>query len=215
MSLKAPVSGSGPRKLPKVGMQHGRCVVVLDLGTHIPPRFPLTDDGKQNWQHLVQIQFELDELMDFNGEKVPMMATKRYTLSSGKKANLRKDLESWYGRKFSDEELKKAGGFDVEKLLGRPALLNIQHSDDGQYANIIAVNPPMSGAAVAPQHYPNRFFDLSKPDPDVWAQISNGTREFISKCKEVVEGKVTLPKLAAKPVPENASEPVSDESAPF
>lgn len=198
MSLKAPVGGTFERELPEPGMMRARCVVVYDLGTHINPKFPVNDKGKPNKQHLIQIQWELDQMMEFEGEKKPMMSTKRYTLSSNAKANLRGDLESWYGKKFSDEDLEKAGGFDVQKLLGRAALLNLQHSEDGKYANVVSVNPPIKtkdGDGAAPQFYPSRFFELGNPDVDVWAQMSQKTRQFISESEEVKSGQVVLPKV--------------------
>jgi len=206
MSLKATNSGGFEAyELPPAGMMHARCVVVYDLGTHLDKNFPKDDKGRDNFRHLVQVQWELDHTMIFDGEKVPMMATKRYRLSSNEKATLRKDLESWYGKKFDDKELEKAGGFDMEKILGRPALLNIQHSPDGKYANVIGVNPVMKGVEVPPQHYPSRFFELGKPDADVWAQMSRNTRAFISDCEEVKKGQVTLPTVAEKPKTEAAS----------
>jgi hypothetical protein len=141
--------------------------------------------------------------MEFNGEQVPMMISQQYTLSAGKKANLRKDLESWYGKEFNDDDLEKAGGFDLKKLLGKAALLNLKHSRDGKYANVVSVNPPM--AEVAPQHYPSLWFALGKPDPDVWAQLGKKTREKIEKCEEVKKGQVTLPTVTEKPKTESAS----------
>ena len=198
MSLKAPITGSVDRPIPDSGMQRARCVAILDLGTHIDPKFPLDDKGRPNKRHIVQIQWELDQLMEYEGEKKPMMATKRYTLSAHAKSNLRKDLESWYGKKFKDDELESAGGFDLEKLLGRPALLNLSHSEDGKYANIETINPPIKGSEAAAQFYPSRFFELGNPGADVWATLSEKTRKFIAESEEVKSGQVTLPVLGAK-----------------
>lgn len=199
MSLKAPVGGGDfERELPPAGMMHARCVVVLDLGTHTDPKFLNDKTGKPVRAHKVQLQFELDATTEYEGEKVPMMATMRLTLSSNEKSALRKHLESWYGKKFSNEELDAAGGFDVEKLLGRPALLNLTHSKDGKYANITSINPPMRGVEVAPQHYPSRLFSLSDPSSEVWQTLSSKTREFIAESEEVTSGQVTLPLYIAK-----------------
>jgi hypothetical protein len=165
---------------------------VIDLGTHIDERFK-NDKGEPSRKHKIQIQWELPgSMMEYKGEQKPMMATKRYSLSVHEKASLRKDLESWYGKTFDDRELE-AKGFDVEKLLGRPALLNISHSEDGKYANIKSVNPPMKGVEQAPQLNASRLFDLDAPSAAVWATLSDKTREFISKCEEVKSGKAILP----------------------
>jgi hypothetical protein len=60
------------------------------------------------------------------------------------KARLRKDLESWRGRAFTDAELKN---FDLEVLIGANCLLNVvQSSKNGStYANVSAVMPIKKG----------------------------------------------------------------------
>ena len=68
-----------------------------------------------------------------------------YTLSLHERAALRKDLESWRGRKFTEMELD---GFDLEKLLGVNAQVAVTHDlgDDGTiYANVSTVVPPREG----------------------------------------------------------------------
>lgn len=214
--LKATTGGGGDRQIPEAGMNAARCVAVLDLGTHVDERFK-NDKGKASRRHLVQIQWELPgQMMTYEGESRPMMATKRYNLSVNEKATLRKDLESWYGKAFPDAELE-AKGFDVEKLLGRPALLNLTHSDDGKYANVKSVNPPMKGVEQAPQINQSRFFDLESPSPTVWATLSQKTRDFIQESEEVKTGKVTLPGDPGKQKPVESLLPVEDsqESGSF
>ena len=125
--LKAIAGGDFERQLPDAGMMRARCVAVIDLGTHTDKKF-LDKKGNPAKRHLVQIQFELDQMMEFDGEQRPMMATMRETLSLGEKANLRKHLENWRGKKFSDEDIK--AGFDLAKILGKPALVNIVHSEN-------------------------------------------------------------------------------------
>src|SRR4030095_12242369 len=78
-----------------------------------------------------------------------------YTLSLHERAALRKDLESWRGRKFTEQEL--SAGFDLERLIGVNAQINVTHdlSDDGSlYANVTTVVPPVKGAAkLVPEDY--------------------------------------------------------------
>jgi len=60
------------------------------------------------------------------------------------KSALRKDLESWRGKKFTrDEEM----GFDIERLIGVNCLLNITHNEVGDrtYANIVSIMPLAKG----------------------------------------------------------------------
>lgn len=53
-------------------------------------------------------------------------------------SNLRRFLEAWRGRKFTSEE---AGGFDIEKLVGVNALIQVgwNETDKKTYANIVSI----------------------------------------------------------------------------
>jgi hypothetical protein len=66
----------------------------------------------------------------------PMTVGAKYTLSLHEKAALRKLLQSWRGRAFTEAELKQ---FDVTTILGKPCLLSVSHAPKdggGVYANI-------------------------------------------------------------------------------
>lgn len=118
------------------GMQHAVCAKVCDIGTHEGEY-----EGRKNQRHQIVVIWELAETKtegQFAGE--PFQISKFYTLSLGKKANLRLDLESWRGKKFTDEELK---GFDVENLVGANCFLNIM--EDGDKFKIKAVTPLPKG----------------------------------------------------------------------
>jgi hypothetical protein len=70
----------------------------------------------------------------------PFIVQKRYTASLNEKATLRKELESWRGRPFTQEELD---AFDLDKLIGANCQLNIQHvTKEGKlYANVVSIVP--------------------------------------------------------------------------
>lgn len=119
------------------GVHQGVCCDVVDLG-----EVEVTYQNKTRKQHKIRIVWELDEVNEKNGKA--FQASRRYTASLDQKASLRKDLESWRGRPFTSEEL---AGFDLEKLLGANAMLNIVHTQrDGEtYANVQAVMPLHKG----------------------------------------------------------------------
>lgn len=115
------------------GIHVACCCDVVDLG--------LSDQGYGE-KHYVEVRFQLEDA-DETGRR--FMVRRRYTLSLGEKATLRKDLETWRGRKFSREEL---AGFDLERLIGVPAQVQVVHklSDQGKtFANISAVIPTGKG----------------------------------------------------------------------
>ncbi len=111
------------------GLVQASCVDVVDLG--MQPGM----NGEE--VHKCKFVFET-ALRDSKG--VPFRISTSffgYTVSLGKKANLRKDLERWRGRQFTSEEL---AGFDIDSVLGAPAMLNVVHvasKKNGKvYANI-------------------------------------------------------------------------------
>jgi len=116
------------------GLWPAVCVDVIDLGNQKTP-----------WgeAHKVEVRWMLEE-KDPKTQKA-FMLFKRYTLSLHEKANLRRELETWRGRKFTTEELE---GFDLEKLLGVNCQLQVIHNvkDEGDvYANVQAIVPPARG----------------------------------------------------------------------
>jgi hypothetical protein len=117
------------------GLHCAVCVDVEDLG--------LKDWGYGE-QEKIRISWQIEEISPENDK--PYLVHKSYTLSLNEKANLRKDLETWRGRKFSREELE---GFDLEVLLGVNCQLQLIHNmkDEGKtYANVQAVIPPGKNA---------------------------------------------------------------------
>lgn len=131
--------------LPEAGTTQAVCCAVWDLG--LQPSMFKNEDGSDKYQHKIIVAWEIEQKIDapdseYNGK--PYMLNKKYTLSLGEKANLRKDLESWRGKPFTQEELNK--GFDVEILYGINCLLGITHTPDKNdaakvYANVTAILP--------------------------------------------------------------------------
>lgn len=148
----------GSYEQPAAGMHHAVCARVYDLGDQ------LGFEGKT--QHQVVIMWELEERQskgDYSGKR--FLVTKKYTASLNEKAKLRKDLDSWRGRPFTEEE---AQGFDLEKLIGVNALLNIaatQTKAGKTFMAVASVNPPMKGAEkltveTVPDYTPKWITDL-------------------------------------------------------
>lgn len=124
-------AGSGTKFTPAPAGTHAAvCCDVRDLGV-----LAVEWQGQKKQQHKVLISWQIDEARD---DGKPFLVSRRYTLSLHEKAGLRKDLEAWRGRKFTEDELRR---FDVESILGKPCLLNVIHNDSGgdTYANVAGV----------------------------------------------------------------------------
>lgn len=137
MAIMARASGDGQTFTPApVGVHQAVCVDVVDLGL-----LDVTWQGVKKTQHKINVAWQIAEDRD---DGKPYLVFKRYTLSLSEKANLRKDLESWRGKKFTrDEEM----GFDIERLIGVNCLLNITHNEvkDKTYANVVSIMPLAKG----------------------------------------------------------------------
>lgn len=123
------------------GNYQGVCYSYVDLGTH---HVDFHYGGKHivGDYHKVLITWEIpDERIEItkNGEALdlPRVISKEYNLTLGKKANLRKDLESWRGRDFTEQELE---GWKLDGILGANAMINITHNDTGR-AKIAVIAP--------------------------------------------------------------------------
>ena len=100
--------------------------------------------GAYGAKHKVRLVWQLDQAAE-DGRRYEVARV--YTLSLHERATLRKDLESWRGREFTERELD---GFDLEKLLGVNAQIQVVQKlgDDGTiYANVATVIPPAKGVA--------------------------------------------------------------------
>jgi len=132
--------------LPEQGTVQGVCCGVWDLG--LQKSFY---NNKEKVQHKVVIAWEINQIIDvpdseYHGK--PYMLSKTYTLSLYENSNLRKDLESWRGKPFSEADVNN--GFDVAGLYGINCLIGVAHKTDEHdpskvYANISSILPPMKG----------------------------------------------------------------------
>lgn len=186
MALIATDNGSGDFRPVPQGVHLGRAFRVIDLGTQ-----PRTYQGKPNGSvRKVMLSWELygeaedgTPLLTEDGR--PLSVSKRYTLSLSEKATMRADLEAWRGRSFTEEEL---AGFDVSKLLGAPALVNVkQEQRDGKtYANVASISPvPKAMRATLPEPVnAPQIFDVTEPDMTLFETFSDRMKETIRGCAE-------------------------------
>lgn len=184
-SLIASDSGGGDFKRVPAGVFAARCWSMVDLGTQ-----RVEYQGDVKYQRKVQIGWELFG-EDENGEALvtddglPMVISKRYTLSLSPKSRLRPDLEAWRGRPFSDEEAK---GFDLHALIGAPCMINVTHTErNGKtYSNVASLTPipkALRDTLPADGNEP-RFYVISDRDNAVFQSFHEKLRETIMQSEE-------------------------------
>lgn len=188
MAFMAKDSGGGDFKRVPPGAYIGRCYSLIDLGTQLT-----TGQFGDKMQHKIRIAWELfgeDEngvplTVEVAGKEMPMTIHKSYTVSLHEKSGLRRDLASWRGKDFTDEEAK---GFDVSKLLGAYCMVNATQSEtNGKvYTNVAGLTPlpgALKNAKPAAVH-DNIMFDLDKPDMKVFATFHEKLQDAIKKSPE-------------------------------
>lgn len=149
--------------LPPQGNHVAICVRMIHVGTTETEYL-----GEKKKQNRVRLYFELShERATFkpeNGEE-NFMVSKEYTLSMHEKATLRKDLESWRGKAFTEAEAK---AFDITVLLGKACMVNIitktHEATKNQYAQIASISGLPKGMTMPDRV--NDLFEFSVSDFD-------------------------------------------------
>ena len=188
MGFIAKDSGGGNFKRVPAGAYIGRCYSLIDLGTQLT-----IGQYGEKMQHKLRIVWELfgeDELgqpltVDVDGEEMPMTISKSYTVSLHEKSSLRKDLQAWRGREFTDDEAK---AFDVSKLMGAYCMVNVTTSETNgkTYSNVAGLTP-LPGALKNVKPQPVHMlvsFDLDKPDMNVFASFHEKLQDAIKRSPE-------------------------------
>lgn len=179
--IKAPVSAGGDFEIAPEGVFLARCYKMVDIGTQ-------TETGQYGTKQNRKIYLYWELLADDDGEEVrmedgqPFSIFNSYKLSMHQKSNLRKHLDAWRGKKFTEEE---AADFDLTKLLGQACKLQITHSTskDGQktYANIEAI---MSTKKKVDGVNEISSFSIESPDMDVFNDLPQWLQEKIEDAPE-------------------------------
>jgi len=133
---------------------------LVPNGTHIATCFSMVHIGTIEQEYLgekrmankVRLSFEVPaEMRTYNGVELPMSIAKEYTLSMYEMSNLRKDLESWRGKPFTENE---ANSFDITKLLGVSCMISVMKKTSklgNPYAIISTISPLMKGTSAPEQ----------------------------------------------------------------
>jgi len=216
MGFIAKDSGGGNYKRVPSGAFIGRCYSLIDLGTQ-------RTDGQYGVkdQHKIQIGWELfgedDDgqplTVETDNGVMPMTIKKSYTVSLHEKAGLRRDLASWRGKDFTDEEAK---AFDVSKLLGQYCMVNVTVSENNgkTYSNVSGLTrlPSAFKDSKPDPVHANVSFDLDAPDMKLFATFHEKLQEAIRKAPEFkAHGHVASDSAQGMP----PYDTFDDESIPF
>jgi hypothetical protein len=194
------------------GMHLARCYRIVDLGTQ-KKEFK----GVAKLLHQITIYWEIHGTDD-DGKPLrmsdgrPFGVFQNYTLSWSSKANLRIDLQSWRGRPFTDEELRR---FDLKTVLGAWCMLNLIEStiNDGKtYVNVKGVTPVpalIKNNGLPEGVNPKEIFQLDKPDMAMFDKFHEKLKAKIMQSPEwqKLQGKTP----AQTPIPAPTGSGIDDD----
>ena len=193
-------SSSSYEKCPE-GNHVAACCSIVDLGTQFSEKY-------EKSQRKILIEWEISGETKEDG--TPFYIDQIYTFSMNEKAALRRDLESWRGVKFREEDF---GKFELSNVLGAGCMLNVVHAESGDkvYANIASIARLPKGMTAPPLVAKKRCLSLEPGEFDSEQMVGLRDR-ILDKIKESPEfqklttGRGIEAKAAAK-----ASEPTEDE----
>lgn len=187
MSFIVESTGNREFKMVPPGSHLARLYRIVDLGTQ-----PTEWQGQQKFLRKIMLSWEVhseDEAGDplITDEGAPLALFKNYTLSWSENSNLRKDLQAWRGKPWTDAE---ANRFDLKNILGQFCMLNVIHrpGQNGKiYANVSGIAPVP--AAIKKNGLPEgineiQMFRLAEPDWELYETFSKGLKAKIEASPE-------------------------------
>lgn len=143
------------------------CVDTINLGERVE-QYP---GSPAKIVHKCAIVFQSGEV---NEEGRLHELSAEYTVSMYETAGLRKLLEAWRGKAYTEEQAK--AGVPIHKLVGQAALIQVEHKLSGKgraYAKISAIMPLPKGmtAPTLPKY----------ERPDFWAERKREYAEGVAK----------------------------------
>jgi len=141
------------------------CYQIVDMGTTNTEY-----EGKVSPKKQVRITFETTSEMMADGR--PFSINQTYTASLSTMANLRKHLESWRNKNFTEEE---EAGFDITNLLGCTADVEVGHTSGGN-EKIIGLRYPEGGVQKVATKNEQIIFDLDVYNDEFRGKSSDETK---------------------------------------
>lgn len=170
------------------GAHLARLYRIIDLGTQ---EVRYENDVKH--QRKIMLGWEIHSEDEHGNPTItedgaPMAIFKNYTLSWNEASTLRKDLQAWRGKPWSEAEAKR---FDLKNILGQWCLLNViqkpGRQGDRVFSNVAGISPVP--AFLKQKGLPEGFnelqmFRLGEPDWELFETFSKGLKAKIESSPE-------------------------------
>lgn len=173
-------SDNGGQVIPKLenGVYTAVSSAIIDLGLQESKQY-----GKTQRKFML-VWTILGEEIEVNEEKQPRVISKEYSFSLNEKSTLRKDLQAWRGKTFTEEELR---AFNILTILNKPCQLQIILEEKGEkrYNNIAGIMSLPKGTEIQKLE-DTYYFDMEDMDTwDNYQKVSNWIQEKIKRAKNL------------------------------
>lgn len=187
-------------KVPPVepGVYMAVCIGFIDLGEQYSEMFKTyANKGMYVWELP-------SETIEIDGETKPRQLSKEFTISASNKSNLRKFIESWNGKSYSDDEFLE---FDLFDQIGKPCQLNVKLSESKEYANVDNLMPIPKGFPSPQSDTPHIRWDMDAWNEEVFKELPEWIQDKIKKSSQYQKDHA----------PDDTVEiaPLGEEAAPF
>jgi len=204
MGLTISSSGGDYENL-EPGRYQATCYKLIDAGT----REESYQEGPLRKRHIVYVYWEVtakQEIDDAEEHWEPITmddgrlfsASKKYTASLNENAALFKDLKSWRGKPFSDEDLS---GFELPKVLGVTAELEmVKQNKDSDKVKVEGVYKPDGGMKkvatkidIYAKEWTGESCQESKDMCDIVEDMPPWMKEMIDQSFEILAAQAKAP----------------------
>lgn len=189
-------------KVPPVeaGVYMAVCIGFIDLGEQYSEKF-------KNYSNKGMYVWELpSETIEIEGEVKPRQLSKEFAISGSSKSNLRKFIESWNSKSYSDEEFME---FDLFEQIGKPCQLNVVLNETKEYANVDNLMPIPKGFPTPATDTKYIYWDMGNWDEAVFNELPEWIQEKIKKSTEYQK------EHAPNTTVEVKTAPASEEACPI
>ena len=154
------------------GVYMAVCIGFIDLGEQYSETFKShSNKGMYIW--------ELPgETIEIDGEQKPRQLSKEFTISSSSKGNLRKFIESWNGKSYSDDEFLE---FDLFDQIGKPCQLNVVLNETKEYSNVDNIMPIPRGFPAPTSDTKQVRWDMELWNDEVFKELPEWIQDKIKK----------------------------------
>ena len=161
-------------KVPPVeaGVYMAVCIGFVDLGEQYSEKFKsYSSKGMYVW--------ELPgETVEIDGEQKPRQLSKEFTISASNKGNLRKFIESWNSKSYSDDEFMD---FDLFDQIGKPCQLNVVLNETKEYSNVDNLMPIPKGFPAPTTETSFIKWDMESWNEEVFKTLPEWIQDKIKK----------------------------------